>query len=233
MSWISKRGVHTGRWSWIAPRRPCCAHLRVVLPSAPEAIPTRWEGLLHQAKTGFKNRLSGFGQLASTDIPSLANLDDAGSLLTDLPFAHCDYDDDTVLTQATWPSPKEHAPDAPPCPHIAPSRPVTSRSTCAFTTLCVALGFPTFSGLESHSNIIFISKPGGVTRPVTTTTTFLIIWSTGSRWGTYWEICHPKSVQPPICPLLSLARGPIYNDGVRRLCPLWSFPQAPLWRLPN
>ena len=122
MSWISKRGVHTGRWSWVAPRRPCCAHLWVVLPSAPEAIPTRWEGLLHQAKTGFKKRRNGFGQQASTDIPSLANLDDAGSLLTDLPFAHCDYDDDTELTQVTWPSPQEHAPDASPCPHIAPSR---------------------------------------------------------------------------------------------------------------
>ena len=143
---VSKRGVHTGKWSWVAPRRPCCAHLRVVLPSAPAAIPTRWEGLLHQAKMGFKKRRNGFGQLASTDIPALANLDDAGSLLMDLPFAHCDYDDDTELTQATWLSPQEHAPDAPPCPHIAPSRPCHLPEYLCIYDAVRSAGLPNFLG---------------------------------------------------------------------------------------
>ena len=99
--------MHTGIWPWVTPGRPSCAHLRVVLPSAPEAIPTRWEGLLHQAKTGFKKRQKRVRQLTSTDIPSLPDLDDTGSLLTDLPSAYCDYEDDTELAQATWPSPQE------------------------------------------------------------------------------------------------------------------------------
>ena len=88
--------------------------------------------------------------------------------------------------------------------HVPISHPavlVTSPSTCAFTTLCVALGSPTFSGLESHSNIIFISKPGSVTRPSTTTTSFLIIWSTGSCWGTCWEICQPQAFSQPLASL--------------------------------
>ena len=178
--------MHTGIWSWVTLGRPSCAHLRVVLPSAPEAIPTRWEGLLHQAKTGFKKRQNRVRQLTSTDIPSLPNLDDTGSLLTDLPSAYCDYEDDTELTQATWPSPQEHAPDAPPCPHIAPSRP---RHLPKYLYIYNAVRS---AGLESHSNIIFISKPGGITRPSTMTMSFLIIWSTGSHWGTCWEICQPQ-----------------------------------------
>ena len=113
MPWIPKRGMHTGRWSWVAPGRPSYSHLQVVLQSAPEAIPTRGEGLLHQAKTGFKKRRNGVWQLTSTHIPSLPNL----------PIAYCDYEDDTERTQAIWGSPQEHGPDAPPCPHIAPSRP--------------------------------------------------------------------------------------------------------------
>ena len=46
--------------------------------------------------------------------------------------------------QATWPSPQEHAPDAPPCPHIAPSRPRhLPEYLCIYDAVCSA-GLPNF-----------------------------------------------------------------------------------------
>ena len=106
------------------------------------------EGLLHQAKTGLKKRRNEVGQPTSTDIPSLPYLDDAGSLLSDLPIAYCDYDDDTELMQATGPSPQEHAPDAPPCPHIAPSRPRHLPEYLCIYDAVHSAGLPNFLGAQ-------------------------------------------------------------------------------------
>ena len=103
-------------------------------------------GTATPSKNRLQKRRNGVGQLTSTDIPSLPNLDDAGSLLTDLPIAYCDYEDDTERTQATWRSPQEHGPDAPPCPHIAPSRPRhLHKYLCIHDAVCSA-GLPNFLG---------------------------------------------------------------------------------------
>ena len=106
-------------------------------------------GTATPSKNRLKKRQNGVGQLTSTDIPSLPNLDDAGSLLTDLPIAYCDYEDDTELMQATWPSPQEHAPDAPPCPHIAPSRPRHLPEYLCIYNAVRSAGLPNFLGART------------------------------------------------------------------------------------